>query len=283
VAAAVVYENPSGITERSKPLQLAVDVREEQSFAVREVHSTLSVGDDGTVTATLVNEGPTDVGNAVVVYPSEGRTLSPTETEYAVGDLASGDASTFQFEFDVGEEADAGPRMPSFVVRYRNAGGEVRRSEPIDVPVKVGPEEDPFRVEPVATTVDAGGQTTVELEVTNTGAEPLTDVEAKLFADDPLSSDNDEAFVGQLAPGESTTMTFAVGAAGGIIAKTYPVSVDFTYEDPSGDTELSDTYRVPIDVIEPSDGGVPWPILAGVGVVVVALVAWKRDVLRGLR
>jgi hypothetical protein len=283
VIAGVEYEDPSGITERSSPLQFGVKIRPEQSFAVRDVASNLSVGDDGTVTATLVNEGPTDVGNAVVVYPSEGRTLSPTETEYAVGDLASGDASTFQFEFDVGEEADAGPRMPSFVVRYRNAGGEVRRSEPIDVPVKVGPEEDPFRVEPVATTVDAGGQTTVELEVTNTGAEPLTDVEAKLFADDPLSSDNDEAFVGQLAPGESTTMTFAVGAAGGIIAKTYPVSVDFTYEDPSGDTELSDTYRVPIDVIEPSDGGVPWPILAGVGVVVVALVAWKRDVLRGLR
>jgi len=277
VAAAVEYETPSGITERSKPLQLAVDVREEQSFAVRDVHSTLSVGDDGTVTATLVNDGPAAVDNAVVVYRSESRTLHPTETEYAVGTLAPGDASRFQFEFDVSEEADAGPRMPSIVVRYRNADGEVRTSELVDVPVTVGPEEEPLVVEPVTTTVTSGSHATIKLQVTNTGAATLTDVEAKLFADDPLSSNNDEAFVGTLDPGESTTMAFDVGAAGGIIAKTYPVSIDFTYEDAAGDTELSDTYRVPIDVTDPTDRGLPWPLLLGFGLLLVGLVVWKRD------
>ncbi|MFA9517423.1 COG1361 S-layer family protein [Halopenitus sp. H-Gu1] len=283
VTVGVEYEDPSGIEKRSKPLQFGVDVRPEQTFSIQEIRSDLNVGEDGTVTATIVNDGPADVTNALVTYRSESRTLTPTETEYAVGDLASGESSHFQFEFDVSEEADAGPRMPSFAVRYRNAEGEVRTSEPIDVPVTVDPEADPFQVEPVATTVTAGTQTTIELRVTNTRTETLTDIEAKLFADDPLTSDNDEAFVETLDPGESTTMKFDVGVAEGVIAKTYPVSVDFTYEDANDDTELSGTYRVPIDVVEPEDGGFPWSLIGGVGIASIGLVAWKRTTLWGLR
>ena len=283
ISVAVEYEKPNGFTDRSRPQEIGIDVGREQSFAVRDVNSSLSVGDDGTVRATLVNMGPSTVGNTIVVYRSDSRTLHPTETEYAVGDMAAGDSVQFQFEFDVSEEADAGPRMPSFVVRYRNDDGEVRTSEPLDLPVQVAPKSDPFRVEPVTTTVTAGSHTTVELEVTNTGTETLTDVEAKLFADDPLASDNDEAFVGRLEPGESTTVLFDVGAAGGVIAKTYPISIDFTYEDAGGDTELSDTYRIPIDVIDPSTGGLPWPLLMAVSAGLIGFVLWKRKFLKGLR
>ncbi|MDX1745444.1 MAG: NEW3 domain-containing protein, partial [Halobacteriales archaeon] len=173
-------------------------------------------------------------------------------------------------------------RLLSFIVRYRNPDGEIRRSTPVDAPVRVGKEVDRFTVEPGRTTVEAGSHRTVSLQVTNTGTDPITDVEAKLFADDPLSSANDEAFVSRLEPGETTTLTFDLGATAGIIAKDYPVAVDFSYEDAAGDRELSDTHRVPITVTEPTKRERPWPLLGGVGLAAVGAVLGLIARRRGL-
>lgn len=284
VAVHVEYEDPGGIQERSRPMAVGVQVRDEQSFGVRAINSSLRVGDDGTVSGTVVNEGPMGVENAVLVFEPGSRTIHPSETEYAVGDLAVDDTARFAFEFDVSEEADAGPRLLSFVVRYRNPDGEIRRSTPVDAPVRVGEEIDRFAVEPGRTSLEAGSHRTVSLRVTNSGRDPITDVEAKLFADDPLSSANDEAYVSRLGPGETTTLTFDVGATAGIIAKDYPVAVDFSYEDAAGDRELSDTHRVPITVTEPTERDRPWPLLGGVGLVATAaafgLIARRRGLLR---
>ncbi|MDY6818310.1 MAG: sialidase, partial [Halobacteriales archaeon] len=85
----------------------------------------------------------------------------------------------------------------------------------------------------------------------------VRDVSAKLFADDPISSDDDEAFIDELEPGESAEITFGVSAGGGAMDKRYPVSLDFQYDDADGDTLLSDTYQVPVDVNRSTDGGPP--------------------------
>ena len=283
----VEYEDPNGIPDRSRSMVVGVDVRDEQTFRISAVNSTLRVGDDGTVSGRVVNEGPNPVRNAVVVFEPSSQTLHASETEYAVGDLAADEAAHFAFEFDVSEEADPGPRMFSFVVRYRNVDDEIRRSTPVDAAVEVGAEVDQFDIEPGRTTVEAGSSGTVTIHVTNTGTEPVTDVEAKLFVDDPLSSANDEAFVSRLEPNETTTLKFDVGAASGIIAKEYPVAVDFSYEDESGDTELSDTYRVPITVTEPVERDRPWTLLGGIGLLagaaILGVFARRRGWLSRLR
>lgn len=272
VDAQVEYEDPNGIPDRSRSMVVGVDVRDEQTFRITAVNSTLRVGDDGTVSGRMVNEGPNPVRNAVVVFQPSSRTLHASETEYAVGDLPSGEAAHFAFEFDVSQEADPGPRMLSYVVRYRNVDDEIRRSTPVDAAVGVGAEVNQFDVDRGRTTVKAGSSGTITIHVTNTGTEPVTDIEAKLFVDDTLSSANDQAFVSRLGPNETATLLFDVGAASGIIAKEYPVAVDFSYEDESGDTELSDTYRVPITVTEPVERDRPWPLIGGVGLLAGAAI-----------
>jgi len=92
-----------------------------------------------------------------------------------------------------------------------------------------------------------------------------------LFTDDPLSSDDNEAFAASLEPGESTTMTFTLSAAGGATIKTYPVSLDFRYDDADGDSQLSDTYRAAVTLTQ-GGGGLPLGTIL-VAVVVIGVIA----------
>lgn len=269
------YTDPDGDRRRSDLLTARVDVATEQSFAVRNVTGDLRVGDAGEVTATVVTTGGTTARNAVVVLRTGNPNLVARETEYAVGSLAPGEAATVSYTVDVTGEAEAGPRQLSLFVRYRDRAGDPRRSDPLDARVVVGPETDEFAVEATDATVQRGGTALVMLRVTNVLNETVTDVEARLFATDPLAATDDQAFVESLRPGESTTLLFEVSAAESALPKAYPVSVDFTYEDARGDDVLTDTYRVPVPVTERERGRFPFGLVAVVvGTVLVAGVAW---------
>lgn len=286
----VRYRNRDGDPRVSTSLDARITVGEEQEFGVERVRGDLRVGETGDVTGEVVNAGNRTVSNAVVVLRTNNPNLDPRETEFAVGTLAPGESAPFRFTVDVNGEAEAGPRQLSYRVRYRNQNGDLRISDTLDAQVSVAEEIDEFRVEPVNATVPSGGSKVVTVRVTNTANQTLRDVEAKLFASDPLSSDNDEAFVSQLEPNESATFQFAVGVSDGAIPKTYPVSVDFTYENERGDTVLSDTYRIPIEVTEQQRRGLPLPadvppeglVAGGAAVVALALAWWKREAIAGL-
>jgi uncharacterized membrane protein len=127
-------------------------------------------------------------------------------------------------------------------------------SDPLYARGTVAQQRDTFSVDTDAT-VAAGSSETIEMQVTNEGEEPLSAVSAKLFADAPISASNDEAFVEELGAGETATLTFRISASGDAIAKPYPVSLDFQYDEPDGDTKVSDSYQVAIDVTERSGGG----------------------------
>ncbi|MFC6974838.1 COG1361 S-layer family protein [Halomicroarcula sp. GCM10025709] len=221
--------------------------------------------------ATLTNTGDRAVENLVVNWQSDHSNISPQETQFAVGDLAAGESATVTFGVDVSDSADAGPRQFEFVAVYRDGDGDRHESDSLVGQATVADATDEFDVSVDNGTVTAGGSSTIDVIVTNTGDEQVTDVSAKLFADAPISVSDDEAFVSSLAPGESTTLRFSISASGGALTKAYPLSLDFRYEEPDGDTPVSDTYRVPIRVSSESGGGVP--LTAVGGLVIVGLLA----------
>jgi sialidase-1 len=115
--------------------------------------------------------------------------------------------------------------------------------------------------------------------VTNNLDETASDVEARLFADDPLDTgQTDTGYVQSIEPGETVSVTFELTAAASATPeKTYPISFDFRYDDADGNSQLSNTVRMPIDVVEGEDGGLPLPlILAAVVLVAVAGAVWYR-------
>ncbi|GEM_PF-272637 len=289
---AVVDFRADGSDRLSREVRTGVEAADSQSFSLEDVESDLRVGEDGIVTGTVVNDGPEPVENVVVQVDDDGEEIVPEidsgpglgpnvfarETQYAVGDLEVGEKASFDLSFGITDEGEPGPRLLELDVRYRNADDDVRTGDPVDATVEVGDSRDEFTVEATNATIETGDTDRLELEVTNVYDEPLSDIEAKLFTNAPLEDGDDEAFVPELEPGASTTVVFELSAEEDATPQTYPVRVDFQYEE-DGDRKLSDTYRVPVTVAEP-EGGVPIALvvaaLTGLGAL-FALAWWFRD------
>lgn len=277
--AAVSYRDGEGDSETAPTRSLGVTLEPEQSFTFDGVSSTLAVGSEGTLEGTVTNTGGTEVRNAVVVFESEKPNVTPIETEAPVGDLGAGESAEFSLPLEISESAEPGPQQYSLAVRYRNSDGDLRTSDSTDVRREVGPDDREFDLEVAGASVEPGSGTVLEVTVTNTGSQRLTGVSANMFADSPMSVEDDEAFVGSLEPGDSETVRFSVGASGNALEKNYPVSLDFQYDEPDGDTKLSDTYRIAVSVENAEDGGGGLPVLPLVAVaalVVVAVYLYRR-------
>jgi len=271
------YKDGDGQQYTTSGTRLTVTPEPEQTFAVGQVESTLAVGDDGELSGVLTNTGPSDADDVVLTWASEQQNVNPTETEYAIGALEAGESAEFEFDVEVSDAARSGPRQFSLVAEFENDQGDDRTTDPLTVRQEVADASDEFEVDIVNANVSAGGSSTIELELTNTAGEELTDISAALFADSPISADDDEEYVQSLEPGESETLVFGISAGGGALEKEYPLSMDFQYDEPDGDTVTSDTYRVPVQVTTPDGGGSPLALIGGaVLLVIVAVGAFMR-------
>jgi hypothetical protein len=203
-----------------------------------------------------------------------------TSAESSVDTLEPGDSQPVRFRLAVSEDAEPGSQTLNFVVEYENSDGDLRRSaSPIRESVDVGPERDQFTVVDVETGVTAGGSDTLTVTLENTGDETVSDANAKLFVNDPLSAPDNSAFLGTVEPGETTTATFSVEAASEAQVKAYAGSVEVRYEDESGDTRLADGIQVGVPVA-PNSGGLPLTYIGlGLGVAVLSggVYTWRRS------
>ncbi|ELY87054.1 COG1361 S-layer family protein [Natrinema altunense] len=277
----VGYTDSDGIERTSPPLETGISTAAEQSFALENVSSTLRVGEDGSISGTVTNTGPKRVNSTVVRFTDEeSPNVIPIERSVAVGSLEPGDSASFRLPIEVSSEAEAGAKSLNFAVRYRNSEAEIRQYTKLDVTADIAPERDQFDVDVQESTITAGGERAISVSVTNELNQTVTDVEARIFADDPLDTgDDDTGYVESLEPGESVTMTFELSAAESATEKTYPVSFDFRYDDERNKSQLSNTIRVPMSVTA-ADGGFPLSLVLITGSLLIGAVGvfwYRRD------
>ncbi|WP_396612281.1 COG1361 S-layer family protein [Haloferax sp. S1W] len=270
LSAVVNYEDDDGIAKQSKNLATGVTPLAEQSFSLDAADSTLRIGRETTISGTITNDGPQTARNAVVVVSSKSPNTNIKETEYALGTLEAGESSDFSFSIEVTDSADAGQRQLSYTVEYRNADGETLQSDALLMNADVKPKQNLFGVSVKNGSLEAGSSETVTLVVTNNGDETYRNIDAKAFADSPLSLTDDTAFIEELAPGESTEITLGLSAGSVANPKTYSFDIDFEYENGDGERKLSDSYPVAMSVTESTRGGGLSTSLVG-GLVVVGL------------
>ncbi|MFB6297688.1 MAG: COG1361 S-layer family protein [Salinirussus sp.] len=271
----VSYRDEEGDSATAPTRSLGVTPGPERAFEILDTSSTLSVGSEGTVTGTVQNTGETTFDSAVVVYTGSSETVTAIESEAPVGNLEPGESADFSLPFEIASSAEAGPKQLTVAVQYRNDDGEQVTTDSFDVRAAVGPDDPEFDLQIEDATVTAGGSTQLRVTVTNADTETLSSISAKLFAEDPLSTSDDEAFIDRLEPGQSETVVFDVSASGAALSKTYPIEMDFQYDDSDGDTLTSDTYRLAMDVTTTSDadaGGFPvLPVVAVVAIVIAGV------------
>jgi hypothetical protein len=272
----VIYQNTNDVRQESDALRTGVTVRAEREFVLRDVETErLRVDEsEARLTGEIVNRGE-GTARAVSVRMAESGSITPTNGESAVGDLAPGEAKPVAFTVSVPGDAEPGTNTVRFDVEYENGAGDLRRAdEPLRQSVTVGPEREQFEVVDVATTVSPGASATLDVEVRYTGTEPVSAVNAKLFASDPLSSADDGAFLGRMAPGSTTTASFRVSAAGNALVKEYASALQVRYEEADGDTKFTDDLSIGVPVSESEGDGPPLVPIAVGAVVVLALVGY---------
>ena len=278
---AFTYRDGSGI-ERDAPSETAsLAPADQQSFSIDDLEDTLSVGYDGEVTGTLTNDGPRSVDDAVLIVEPQSDSLSVEDTRYALPELEPGEETQCRYPTDVSGQADPGPRQLQFSVEYTGGDRSTLTDGPISQRVEIGDRQDEFAISDDGVSVTQGESSEIELEVTNQRSETLSNIDARLYTDSPLDASNDEAFVPELEPGQSATMTFEIAADQDAATEIHPVELDFEYDTERGDTKLSDTYQHPIEVAAaPDEGGsilsTALPVLVVLSIAALGIGVWVR-------
>ncbi|MEF8781311.1 MAG: hypothetical protein V5A46_11600, partial [Haloferacaceae archaeon] len=267
----VDYDNVAGDDMPDRSRSIGVEPLPEPQFRFETVESDLYVGEEGDLVARVTNAGDRAVDGVVVTVDTERENVNFYNRRHAVGRLEPGESTTVRYRAGVTEETEHGPRLFELSARYRDVQEDVRYTGSRDVTVRIRSSRDAFALETREATFAPGESGELVVTVTNRRNETLTDIQAKLFTDDPLDSEDDSAFVPELEPGESATMTMDVSVGEATSEKVYSASMDFRFDDSRGESQLSDTYRVPVTVREPGGLGGPAGVPVAAGLAAIAI------------
>ncbi|GAB6860284.1 CARDB domain-containing protein [Haloplanus litoreus] len=245
------YEDSNGVVRESQIRTGQVTIEDAPTFDLSATSTDLYVDSMGAVTLSVTNTGDRPVTDArALLAPME--PFSPLSTSASLGTLDPGETATARFKLEVADRAIAQDYPLEFTVAYEDAYRETVESDPRTVPVVVGPE---MTIDTSGSpTVAAGSTETIEVTVTNTGEGTMTDAVARLNANTPFETDDDTAYVGELGPGESKTVTFTVSVEGAATPKTYSIDTTVKYDNSFGRTVVSDVESTAVEVTDRRGG-----------------------------
>jgi hypothetical protein len=114
-------------------------------------------------------------------------------------------------------------------------------------------------------------ESTVYVTYKNTGEEPAKDATVRVTASDPFSTTDDQAYLGNLQPGESAVAAFDISTDSTATPKPYSLDSEILYEDTEGHDQVSDSVKINTKVLS-EKSSLPG-FERGTGVTFVALAA----------
>lgn len=275
LSATATYDDATGATVTGDPQPVAVRVAPAPTFSLGTTTNSLYVGEPGTLAGTVVNDADRPVQNAVLTVTETPAAVRVVEQRYALGTLAAGESAEYELPVSVANTATAGPRAVSFTVEYETSDGTRGTSDQLRSRAEVSPERDSFRLEPLNATFAPDTTDQLRVRLTNARNETRTDVRATLTPAPPFTSPAPSAYVGELAPGESTIVRFAVDTDEDAITAEHALAVNVTADTDDGRTER-ERHRVAMDVETNSqpDDIAPVVILGILSVAILGGAGW---------
>jgi hypothetical protein len=233
----------------NETLPLTIRIKPQVRIGVTGVQAgNLTVGTGGYVTLTIRNLGFEDGRKATVSLLRNGNSpVIPTDSSIFVGDFPRDGTVTCRYKVSISTDAEKQTYPVDVAVTYENREGDVVTSatETIGIPVssKVS-----FSVTPESATVVPGESQVVVVRYQNTGDIPVFSAQAKLSAVEPFTSDDNTAYLGDLKPGETVTVRYALTAAAEAVVKEYSLDTEVRYRDALENSQVSDTLKVPVRV-----------------------------------
>ncbi|MDD1659964.1 MAG: S-layer protein [Methanomicrobiales archaeon] len=237
-------------TDREETIPLTIRIKPDVELGVTEATSEhLNVGTEGYLNLRVRNDGTDDARNAVMkLSRNDDSPLVPTDSSIFIGNYPPGAEASVRFKVSVSSNAEAQSYPVDLSLEYLDADGNSATSETVTVGVPVGGKID-FAVVSEPTRVNPGQKVVIPVEIKNTGAVTAYNAQARLSAVDPFTSNDDTAYLGDLAPGESAVARFEITVDSGATAKSYGLDSEVRYRDALDNTQISDTMKVDIDVV----------------------------------
>ncbi len=235
---------------RQVALPLQVRVTPDLSIDVIDIRTdSLNVGTEGYLTLQVQHTGHEQAASAVVsIARDETSPLVPTDSSVYVGSFAPGEVAECTFKVAVSGDAEEQVYPLTVFVEYEDEEGADATSGTETIGVEVGGKID-FSVVSDTAALSPGEKEVIEVTYENTGAATVYNAQARLSAVDPFSSNDDTAYLGDLAPGESATAAFEVSVDSGATVKTYGLDSEIRYRDALDNSQISDTMKVEVEVV----------------------------------
>jgi hypothetical protein len=231
------------------PVRVKPDVR---ISVVSSKFRDLNAGTEGSITLDVKNIGHEDGKKAILTLArNDGSPVVPTEGSAYIGDFPAGGTATAVFRASVSGSAEAQTYPLDVLVKYENSDGDSISSDIETIGVPVGGKIK-FIIVSDSETVSPGQKKTVRVQYRNTGGATAYQAQARVSMVDPFSSNDDTAYLGDVAPGETKEAAFLVSVDKTATLKKYGIDSEIRYNDAFDNKVISDPIKLGLTVTEDS-------------------------------
>jgi hypothetical protein len=249
------------LTIRIKP-EVKIDV-------LGAIPGNLIVGTEGYVNLTIENTGPEAGTRASVMLIRNGDSvLIPADSSVYIGDFPQDRAVSCLYKVSVSDDAQPQSYPIDVMVTYTNSEGFTVDSATDTVGVPVGGKLG-FAVTSAPASLSPGESKVIEVEYRNTGSITAYHAQARLTIVEPFSSSDTQAYLGDVAPGQSVTARYAISADSRAAPALYELDTNVRYRDSLDNSLTSDTVSAPVEVVPPKSGSLLLPTAAVLAAVVL--------------
>ena len=238
------YEN--GTASFSVPIRVKYEVVPVVVSAKAEY---LSAAGEGYINLTVKNTGSITGESAVLkIQQNNESPVIPVDTNVYLGDFAPESVKEVRYRVAVNSGAQEAIYPIDVIVEYRDNEGSLLTTDPVTVGVPVASKAK-FTVISQPLTLTAGSTEDVTVVFENIGGLPVYRAQARISLTDPFSSSNDNAYLGDLMPGEQAPASFSLTVDKAATIKEYALDAVVRFRDPVGEYRISDPMKVRVTIV----------------------------------
>lgn len=248
----LTYNNEYGIENKESIDGLSVKPLREQKITSEIKDANVVEGENGNITFEINNKGPKDVENVKLTFKGD-ENLVFLNNQKNLGELDNEDIKTIKVPIESPTGVDDTEQNVDVTIEYKDSQSGSDYIDEDIFSVEVDERYNQFEISISDNTVEKGSSKNMKINIKNNQSKKITNIEAEFSSSDPISLTQESAYIEELDSGESNVVNMSVSASEGSISNTYPIKIDFEYENADGESKLSTVYSTPVQVKQPTE------------------------------
>jgi hypothetical protein len=243
--------------EVTDTLPITIRIKPEVKIEVlKAVPEGLNIGTEGYIDLEIKNTGFEDGKKATVkILRSGASPIIPTDSSVYVGDFPRDGTVTARYKVAISGDAEQQTYPVDIAVTYENRDGDVVTSTSETVGIPVGGKIS-FSVTSGTVQLSPGSTGIVQVSYKNNGDATAYASQARISAVSPFTSSDDTAYLGDLKAGDAATASYQLSVDSAATAGNYSLDTQIRYRDALDNSQVSDTFKLPVTVTpRPASGG----------------------------